>query len=239
LKADFISSISHELRTPLVAMVETNEALLDDVAGALTDQQRRMITLNRGAALRLSVMIGDLLELSVVRSGLRYRMASTTLDDVITDAASELEARARDHKLTLAVRLTDRSLRVTADRDRLLQVVQNLIANAIKFTPAGGTVEVSMKLADRAAVSGNGARSVEAQRFGLICVDDTGPGIPAHDRERVFEKFFRRQGVSADGVGLGLAICREIVLAHRGVIWIEDGRLGGATLCVAIPLELI
>ena len=239
LKADFISSISHELRTPLVAMVETNEALLDDVAGALTDRQRRMITLNRGAALRLSVMIGDLLELSVVRSGLRYRMASTTLDDVITDAASELEARARDHELTLAVRLTDRSLRVNADRDRLLQVVQNLVANAIKFTPAGGTVEVSMKLADRAAVSGNGARSVEAQRFGLICVDDTGPGIPAHDRERVFEKFFRRQGVSADGVGLGLAICREIVLAHRGVIWIEDGRLGGATLCVAIPLELI
>jgi len=238
LKADFISSISHELRTPLVAMVETNEALLDDVAGALTDQQRRMITLNRGAAQRLSVMIGDLLELSVVRSGLRYRMASTTLDGVVSDAASELEARAADHGLTLHVKLADHGVRVNADRDRLLQVVQNLVANAIKFTPAGGTVEVTLKLADRATVSGNGARPVEALRYGLVCVDDTGPGIPVHDRERVFEKFFRRQGVSADGVGLGLAICREIVLAHRGIIWIEDGRLGGATMCVAIPVEL-
>src|SRR5690606_1638769 len=79
LKSDFLSSISHELRTPLVAMVETNEALLDDIAGPLTDKQRRMISLNAGAARRLSVMIGDLLELNVVRSGLRYRMAPTNL----------------------------------------------------------------------------------------------------------------------------------------------------------------
>ena len=75
------------------------------------------------------------------------------------------------------------------------------------------------------------------KKVALLRIDDTGPGIPEQDRERVFEKFFRRQGVSADGVGLGLAICREIVLAHRGSIWIEDGRLGGASLCVALPLE--
>ena len=75
------------------------------------------------------------------------------------------------------------------------------------------------------------------RRFAIIRVDDTGPGIPAVDRERVFEKFFRRQGVSADGVGLGLAICREITYAHRGAIWIEDGRIGGASVCVALPVE--
>ncbi|HEY1098154.1 MAG TPA: histidine kinase dimerization/phospho-acceptor domain-containing protein [Myxococcota bacterium] len=101
MKSDFISSISHELRTPLVAMVETNEALLDDVAGPLTDRQRRMITLNRGAAQRLSVMLGDLLELSVVRSGLRYRMGPALIDNVVNSSVFELEARARERGVSL------------------------------------------------------------------------------------------------------------------------------------------
>ena len=239
LKSDFISSISHELRTPLVAMVETNEALLDDVAGPLTERQRRMISLNASAARRLSLMIGDLLELSVVRSGLRYRMAPTLLADVVTDAASELDARARDRGLSLQVSTGDSErLSLSADRDRLLQVVQNLVENAIKHTPAAGRIEVSLLRLPRDPANGIASRAqVGDGPVALIRVDDTGPGIPAVDRERVFEKFFRRQGVSADGVGLGLAICREITHAHRGAIWIEDGRLGGASICVALPVE--
>lgn len=227
MKADFLSSISHELRTPLVAMVETNEALLDDVAGPLTAQQRRMITLNAGAARRLSGMIGDLLELSVVRSGMRYEMAHTTLGPVVHDAVSELDAQARERGLTLAVVGCEAPVSLRADRSRLSQVVQNLVANAIKHTPEEGRIEVSLV---SEAVPDRG-------RVALLRVDDTGPGIPPADRERVFEKFFRRQGVSADGVGLGLAISREIVHAHRGAIWIEDGRLGGASVCVALPLD--
>lgn len=238
MKSDFISSISHELRTPLVAMVETNEALLDDVAGPLTDRQRRMITLNRGAAQRLNVMLGDLLELSVVRSGLRYRMASTVLDDVVNNAVSELEARARERNVALKLVLEAKHLNVHADADRLMQVVQNLVSNALKHTPAGSRIEVVVSEVDRAAVAHVPPRGNDAdRRFAIIRVDDTGPGIPAVDRERVFEKFFRRQGVSADGVGLGLAICREITYAHRGAIWIEDGRIGGASVCVALPVE--
>src|SRR5690606_17054323 len=133
-----------ELRTPLVAMVETNEALLDDIAGPLTDKQRRMISLNAGAARRLSVMIGDLLELSVVRSGLRYRMAPTELTGVILDAVSELETRARERKVTVKVDVQhEGQLRLEADRNRLSQVVQNLVVNAIKFTPPGGTIETT------------------------------------------------------------------------------------------------
>ncbi len=236
LKSDFLSSISHELRTPLVAMVETNEALLDDVAGPLTDQQRRMITLNRGAAQRLSVMIGDLLELNVVRSGLRYRRAPTTLDAVVVDGVQELEARARDRGVGLSLGRVDRDVHLVGDHDRLLQVVQNLVENAIKYSPHGGRIEVELRAVDGASVPAQHRTSV-MRTVGLLRIDDNGPGIPAEDRERVFEKFFRRQGVSADGVGLGLAICREIVLAHRGTIWVEDGRLGGAALCVALPLE--
>lgn len=238
MKSDFISSISHELRTPLVAMVETNEALLDDVAGPLTDRQRRMITLNRGAAQRLSVMLGDLLELSVVRSGLRYRMGPALIDDVVNSSVFELEARARERGVSLQLIYEARQLRVHADADRLMQVVQNLVSNAIKHAPNDSRIEVVVEQARRADVPMAPPRGDDGdQRFAIIRVDDTGPGIPAADRERVFEKFFRRQGVSADGVGLGLAICREIAHAHRGAIWIEDGRLGGASVCVALPLE--
>ncbi|HEY1098153.1 MAG TPA: ATP-binding protein [Myxococcota bacterium] len=125
-----------------------------------------------------------------------------------------------------------------ADADRLMQVVQNLVSNAIKHTPNDSRIEVVVEQARRADVPMAPPRGDDGdQRFAIIRVDDTGPGIPAADRERVFEKFFRRQGVSADGVGLGLAICREIAHAHRGAIWIEDGRLGGASVCVALPLE--
>ena len=223
MKSDFTSSISHELRTPLVAMVETNEALLDDVAGPLTDQQRRMIDLNRGAALRLSAMLGDLLELSVVKSGLRYRLAEVDLVATLRDAVAELEARARDRQQDLGLTIDVTSLHLVGDADRLVQAIQNLVENAIKYTPVGGTVAVRASLASSSDV--DGLRAAPTVPVALIVV------------ERVFEKFFRRQGVSADGTGLGLAICREIVHAHKGSIWIEDGPLGGAAISVALPLQ--
>src|SRR5690606_33904408 len=118
------------------------------------------------------------------------------------------------------------------------QVVQNLVVNAIKFTPPGGTIEITLSAATRGSLPRVPPRALETDTtFAVLRVVDSGPGIPTADRERVFEKFFRRQGVSADGVGLGLAICREIAYAHRGAIWIEDGWLGGACLGVALPVE--
>lgn len=235
LKSDFISSISHELRTPLVAMVETNEALLDDVAGPLTERQRRMITLNRGAAQRLSVMLGDLLELSVVRSGLRYRKSPTLLNEIVVTATHEFETRAREHAIAMSVDVSA-TLPIVADHDRLVQVVQNLVSNAIKHTPQGSRVEVRLGVVDVPPAQLAQVAS-PSLRCAVLHVDDSGPGIPEADRERVFQKFFRRQGVSADGVGLGLAICREIVHAHNGAVWIEDSPLGGTRMCVALPLE--
>jgi signal transduction histidine kinase len=235
MKSDFTSSISHELRTPLVAMVETNEALLDDVAGPLTAQQRRMIDLNRGAALRLSAMLGDLLELSVIKSGLRYRLAEVELTTVLNDAVAELDARARDRKLGLTLSMQATTLPLVGDADRLIQALQNIVENAIKYTPEGGAIAVDAVVvdsADVAALSGGPQGKVAVVR-----VADSGPGIPEVDRDRVFEKFFRRQGVSADGTGLGLAICREIVHAHRGAVWIDDAALGGAQVNIALPLR--
>ncbi len=229
MKADFISSVSHELRTPLVAMLETNNLLLDGVPGPLTPKQRQMVALNTQAAQRLSKMIGDLLDLSRLKDGLRYDMIDTDIASLTRAAVGELEAMAIDRGIDLLVHVQDSPLVVRCDPDRYVQVVQSLLENALKYTPSGGIVEVGLKKRNGLALP-----SAEAA---LLYVEDSGPGIPTADRERVFEKFFRRGGVPSDGsVGLGLAICREIVKAHGGNVWVDRAaQLGGARLSVALP----
>lgn len=239
MKADFTSSISHELRTPLVAMQETNGLLLDEVPGPLTAGQRRMLTLNDQAVSRLSNMISDLLDLSRLKAGIRYRLSAQDLCDLTLDAVAEFEALAAERKVELQVSVGTDPTPSLCDPDRYVQVVQNLAENGLKYTPSGGTVRVELQPTVRDRFPEPARASLAADRpYALLQVDDTGPGIPEVDRERVFEKFFRRQGLPSDGgVGLGLAICREIVRAHGGEIWVEDGRMGGASLCVAWPLE--
>lgn len=226
IKADFVSSISHELRTPLVAMQETTNLLLDEVLGPLNERQRKLLVLNVDAGRRLSRMIGDLLDLSVVRAGLE---CAEDLDLVRLTwiAVSQLEALALEREIELRSELAAEDLVARCDADRFVQVVQNLIENALKYTPRGGVITVTLA---RHAQSG--------REWALLQVEDSGPGIPEPDRERVFEKFFRHEGLASDGgAGLGLAICREIVEAHGGSVWVDDApSLGGAALKVALPL---
>ena len=224
-QADFISGVSHELRTPIVAMLETNRLLLDELAGELTDQQRRMLRLNLQAAERLSTMINDLLDLSRLESGVPYMLAQRELLGLTRAAVAELEARAGERQLRVELRCDARELHARCDPDRYIQVVQNLVDNAIKYTPVGGCIGI------RLARRRHGERA-----FAELVVADSGPGVPAEERERVFEKFVRRPGSTrVRGVGLGLAICREIVHAHGGEIWMDDSEFGGAAVHVVLP----
>ncbi len=235
MKEDFVSSISHELRTPIVAMQETNNLLLDELPGPLTAKQRRMLELNSAAAARLSTMIGDLLDLGRVKAGIRYRMGRHELSVLTRSATQALEARALERGVVLHVTCTG-ELFAVCDPDRYVQVVQNLVDNGLKHAPGGGHVEVTLRSVPRRVVSESCGAPVGAGPFALLTVADDGPGIPEHDRDRVFDKFFRRQGQPADaGVGLGLAICREIVAAHDGTIWVDAPGGAGATLRVALP----
>lgn len=239
IKADFISSVSHELRTPLVAMLETNHLLLDEVPGPLTPKQKHMLQLNTQAAQRLSNMITDLLDLSRLKAGIRYSLSEQDLAQLTQSAVSELEAMALERGIELRAQV-GAMLKANCDPDRFVQVVQNLVENALKYTPSQGTVEVSLetkpsKHLPQEALSGDHPRD-----YALLTVEDSGKGIPEVDRARVFEKFFRREGLPSDGgTGLGLAICREIIEAHGGNIWVSDSKkLGGAALHVAFPIEL-
>ncbi len=236
MKADFISSVSHELRTPLVAMTETNRALLDEVSGPLTPSQARMLQLNNRAVARLSNMIGDLLELSSLKAKMRYEIAKTDLRRLSAQALEEFDAWANEHAITLSLHAPPRAIPAWVDPNRYVQVVQNLVENGLKYSPEGGTVTVRLRRASRAQLP---ACHVPGARFVWLSVDDSGPGIPPQERARVFDKFFRRSGHSSDGgVGLGLAICREIVAAHGGQIWIDDSSAGGASLNAVFPEEM-
>ncbi|MBX3202048.1 MAG: HAMP domain-containing histidine kinase [Labilithrix sp.] len=239
MKADFISSVSHELRTPLVAMQETTQLLLEELLGPLTAKQRHMLELNAQAATRLSKMISDLLDLSRLRAGMRYSISEQDLAELTRSAVSELAALARERRVALATHVEADVPPVRCDPDRVVQIVQNLVSNALKYTPAGGEVEVRLGVRSSRDLPAHARVGDRLRDCIWIAVEDSGPGIPEPDRARVFEKFFRREGLPSDGsVGLGLAICREIAEAHGGSVWVEvSDRLGGAALHVALPVE--
>lgn len=238
LKADFIASVSHELRTPVVAMLETNLLLLDEVPGPLTPKQRTMLSLNTQAAQRLSKMISELLDLNRLRAGVRYDLDVHDLVELTQAAVHEFEARASEQGIRLRVLPVDDVIALACDRDRTVQVIQNLVENGIKYTPAGGEIEVWLRRCPKEALPDELEPRSDAREYALVSVVDSGPGIPREDRRRVFEKFFRRQSRSSgEGIGLGLALSQEIVEAQGGAIAIGDSPIGGAAVHFALPID--
>lgn len=230
VKKELLSRVSHELRTPLVAMHETNQLLLDGLPGPLTAKQRRLLELNREGGGRLAAMIGKLLDASSLEAGaVRYRFERHDLAELARGAAAAFEGRARERGLTILCDLPPAPMVARCDGERVLQAVENLLDNAVKHSPTGGRVRLRLVRLD-APPPELPARWREASAPGragvaLLRVEDRGPGVPDAHKERVFETFHRLVGgrrAAADGVGLGLAICREIAAAHRGAVWVED-----------------
>ncbi|MGE5234806.1 MAG: ATP-binding protein [Acidobacteriota bacterium] len=246
LKKDFVSHVSHELKTPLVAMQETTRLLLDEEVGPLTERQRRLLGLNLQGGTRLAAMISALLDISRMESGsLVYDHRPHDLGPLLERAAAELEALAAEHGVTLEVEKPEPALLVWCDADRVVQVVQNLLHNAIRFSPRGERVRLlGQRLAELPAGQRRGLpESVagrDGSRFAAISVADRGPGVPAADRTRIFEKF-RQLGTRAEsrgGVGLGLAICQQIVDDHGGAIWVADAQGSGSVFTFLLPLTV-
>jgi two-component system sensor histidine kinase GlrK len=234
LKRDFLSHISHELNTPLVAMRETNELLLDGLAGPLTAEQRRMLELNRDASVRLSSMIGKILDLSRLEAGaMEYDFAPHELGELLRRTTAELAAVAQERGIDLALELPECEVRVHCDHDRLWQVIHNLTANALKFAPAGSRVEVSLAPPPPDGSAGSFRPGRDSKRA-VVRVSDEGPGVAVEERERIFDKFHRGSRNGSHGFGLGLAISREIVTAHGGRIWVEPRAPQGSVFAVEL-----
>jgi two-component system sensor histidine kinase GlrK len=231
-KSRFVSHVSHELKTPLVATQETNKLLLEEIPGPLNARQKRMVELNLQGSQRLAGMIDKLLELSRLEAeGPAYDFRRRDLSRVVRSAVESFAALARDRGLELTV-AADGEVPVVCDRDRIVQLVGNLLENAIKFSPQGGSIAV------RVVADPDGAGDGRA----VVEVADQGPGVPAEARQRIFERFVQLDpaphgdGGQGRGVGLGLAICREIVDAHQGEVWAAGNRPAGSVFGFSLPL---
>jgi signal transduction histidine kinase len=238
LKKDFISHVSHELKAPLASMRETTQLMLEEIPGPLTDKQKRLLELNLQSETRLTSMISNLLDLSKTEAGaMEYELKSHDLVPLVRDAIAELEVQAHEKKVQIKAFFPENPLPVACDSDRIVQVMLNLIGNAVKFSPRPSEVFVRVERIHQIpeTIPEHWRRLIRNSPpegdYALVTVEDSGPGISDSDKERVFEKFHQvKQGkkMPGQGVGLGLAICRTIIQAHRGGIWVEDNPGGGS-----------
>lgn len=232
IRKDFVANVSHELRTPLTSIKGYVEALLDGAKDD-PDMTAHFLDIILKQSDRLNLLIEDLLELSQIESGrVSFRTDPIDVHAVIDRALSTIKplAEKKGHRLVTSVNTVLPS--AEGDEDRLVQVLTNLLDNAVKYTPAGGTITVGAEEAPppRAAEPAGGA--IE------LSVSDTGIGIPEPDRPRVFERFYRvdkARSRELGGTGLGLAIVKHIVEGHGGQVWVEANGPKGSRFVVRLP----
>ncbi len=222
LKTDFFSNVSHELRTPMTAIKGYVDNMLDGIAGDLSERQDRYLNRIKSNADRLTRLISDLLDLSRVDRGradlLQLETRKLSVREVVSEAVESLRPVAEGAGLKLRFEGSDGD--ATADPDRLVQIITNLVGNAIKFTESDGEISVTVKR------DGTG--------YVQTIVKDTGKGIPEGDVEKVFDRFHQVKGTTG-GTGLGLPITKELVELHGGKIWVESEEGVGSTFTFTLP----
>lgn len=222
-KSHFLRHVSHELKTPLTALREGSELLADGSAGPLVPAQREIVAILREKSLQLQRLIERLLDVQRELEALsRLERTLVRLDQLVARVAAE-------HRLSAAAREIDLRLdlapcQIIGDGGKLGTAIDNLISNAIKYSRAGGIIEVVLHRQDSQA---------------RLTVSDHGPGVPAADRERIFDWFYQggqRSSAHVSSSGFGLAIAREFVLAHHGRLELVDGNVPGACFALTLPI---
>jgi two-component system, NtrC family, sensor histidine kinase GlrK len=219
MKSDFFSLMSHELRTPLSSIKEGTTLLLDGIGGEANVRQKRILRIISEESNRLIDQVNSILDLSKMDAGMMtYKFIKADIAPLINKVLVEIEplAKTRDIKTELSI---SRELPlIKIDTERMLQVLRNLIGNAVKFMPEGGQIKIS-------ATVENGNLKVS--------VTDTGPGIPNANLSTIFDKF--KSSAILKGTGLGLVIVKNIVKAHGGKVWAESKQGEGSTFTFMLP----
>jgi CheY-like chemotaxis protein/two-component sensor histidine kinase len=231
LKDNFLSTVSHELRTPLTSIKSFSEILLSYDEDKET--QREFLGIINEESDRLTRLINDFLDLSKIEAGrMQWETVELSLPEVIKTAINATQALATQMNLKVDMDLGADLPTVRCDKDRLAQVVTNLLSNSIKFTPEGGMIHVKAQIL-------NGSESKEDSDMVMVSISDTGIGIAPENHETIFEKF-KQVGDTLTGkpkgTGLGLPICKEIVEHYGGRIWVESELGKGSTFFFTLPM---
>lgn len=224
LKSAFVGIVSHELRTPLTPIKTLVENLLDGVGGSLSEQQHHYLSRIQANADRLTRMLNELLDLSKIEAGkTELRPTVLSIQELIADVLDVLRPLAQRKSITMEVTALDGIPKVHADRDKLYEVLANLVDNAIKFTPSGGRIQIGTKVLN--------------DRYIRVEVSDTGCGIPEEDLPKIFDKFYRVHSLSSNhaGAGLGLAIAKGLIELHGGTIGVESTSGKGSHFYFTVP----
>jgi signal transduction histidine kinase len=225
-KSEFLANMSHELRTPLNAVLGYAELIQDGIYGEVPKKMQEVLERIQQNGRHLLGLINDVLDLSKIEAGqLTLSPVDYSLRELVLDVASATEALAAEKRLALEVDVPPDLPRGRGDERRLTQVLMNLVSNAIKFTESG-SVSIRAKLEDGSFA---------------LAVSDTGVGIAAQDRERIFEEFQQVDSSSTrkkGGTGLGLAIAKRIVELHGGRIWVESTPGAGSTFAFTLPMRV-
>lgn len=225
MKANFLSMVSHELRSPLQTISGYLDLALSGLGGELVPKQAEFVRRARAGSEHMTALVDDLLLVSRRDAGeFTLNRHDTDLALIASDVAQEVELLAEVAGVRLVVDLPEQPVTLRADGPRMGQVVRNLMTNAIKFTPVGGTVTLSVETRDEEA---------------LLCVRDTGVGIAPEHVEKIFDRFYQVSApgpnARAHGQGLGLAIVRIIVEGHGGVITVDTAPRQGSAFTVHLP----
>lgn len=220
MKTEFLAHVSHELRTPMASIQEGTHLLLDEIPGPLVQEQRTILRIMSDSSRRLITLISTILDLSKMEAGMmEYRIVPVDLHRIAEISINKVRLLADAKHVQLVLETIGDRVWVKADVSRLEQVLDNLLSNALKFSPEGGVVKVQMKPDPQAGVL-------------EVSVSDTGPGVAPEDLPHIFERFYqgRTKVKHTAGSGLGLALVKKVVEAHGGRIWIESEKGKGTTV---------
>lgn len=222
LKSDFFSLMSHELRTPLTTIKEGTNLYLEGLKDEeTTEKQRKLLTIINEECIRMITMVNSLLDLSKMEAGMMvFNFTRTSLVVLIDKVTREIEPLAETGNVVIETELQEDLPHIKIDCDRILQVLRNLIGNAVKFTPEGGRVRIYARNSDQKV---------------KVSITDTGSGISKENLVSIFEKYHQESSNKIKGTGLGLSIVKHIIDAHGGQVWVENTSEQGSTFSFVLP----
>ncbi len=247
LKSEFISIVSHELRTPLTSIKNSLDILMSGRCGEITPAADKFLSMAMRNVQRLSGIINDLLDLSKIEAGkMDFNFAPVNINTVIDYVKSALSEVAKSKGLTIITDTPDNLPEITADSQRLEQVLTNLVSNAIKFTPENKTIKISSSIVNSKDLKINeyfkDSINLAEGNYIEVCVEDEGIGIAQKDLLHAFDKFAQIENSlsrKAGGTGLGLPIAKQLLEAHHGAIWCDSELNKGSKFYFVIPVTNI